>query len=243
MTVNQNADLQIDDRCAIFTLDRPERGNALSIQLVDRLSNALQHACADPDVDTFALRGAGKHFCTGFDLSGLESETDASLLERFVRIELLLDALWRAPIRTVAIGHGKITGAGADLFVACDHRLMGRDAEIRFPGVRFGLVLGTGRLAERVGTDRAFAWTSEGATVDSTMAVSSRLATALLDADVDFGATAAWTAIGRICVDAETLSSLRKATRDATSDRDLAALVRSAARPGLKARIAAYRGR
>lgn len=242
MIVNRNADLQIDDRCAIFTLDRPERGNALSVQLVDRLSNALQHACTDPDVDTFVLRGAGKHFCTGFDLSGLESETDASLLERFARIELLLDALWRAPIRTVAIGHGRITGAGADLFVACDHRLMARDAEIRFPGVRFGLVLGTGRLAERVGTDRAFAWTSEGATIDSTMAVSSRLATALLDAG-DLAGTTAWTSIGPICVDVETLSGLRKATRDATSDRDLAALVRSAVRPGLKARITAYRGR
>lgn len=242
MIVNRNADLQIDDRCAIFALDRPERGNALSVQLVDRLSNALQHACADPDVDTFVLRGAGKHFCTGFDLSGLESETDASLLERFARIELLLDALWRAPIRTVAIGHGRIMGAGADLFVACDHRLMARDAEIRFPGVRFGLVLGTGRLAERVGTDRAFAWTSEGATIDSTMAVSSRLATALLNAG-DLAGTTAWTSIGRICVDVETLSALRKATRDATSDRDLAALVRSAVRPGLKARITAYRGR
>ena len=91
---------------ATVRLDRPEIGNALSAAAVDSLAAAVEAAFADPDVHTLVFRGRGKHFCTGFDLSGLEAETDASLRSRFVALERLLQAVWHAPVRTVAVGPG-----------------------------------------------------------------------------------------------------------------------------------------
>jgi len=65
-------------------------------------------------------------------------------LLRFVRIEQLLQRLFRVPYPTVALVHGHVFGAGADLFCACQHRFAASDATFRLPGTGFGLVQGTG---------------------------------------------------------------------------------------------------
>jgi len=239
---------------ALVELDRPARGNALSATMVEALIGAVHAACADASVHTLAFCGTGRHFCTGFDLGTAEAVTDGELLLRFVRIETLLDAVWRAPVRTVAIAQGRAWGAGADLLAACDRRCVAPDASLRFPGAAFGIVLGTRRLAERVGTDRARAWVAEGTTLDAAGAVAAGLATALLPpVPEDAAARAGWReeAIGAPpVVDRATLAAIRSASRpaggpgaDALADADLAALVRSASRPGLAARLAAYRER
>ncbi len=239
---------------ACLTLSRADRGNALSAELVDALLQAMQEACADPAVHTLAFLGAGKHFCTGFDLSDLATQTEGDLLLRFVRVEALLDAVWRAPVRTVALASGRTWGAGADLFAACDLRLLTPDTTFRFPGAGFGLVLGTRRLAERVGADHARAWVSDARTIDAATALARGLAHAPID-PLPLEHEAREAAVLERCgdapaVDRVTLASLRLAGRsgggpggDALADADLAALVRSAARPGLKDRIIAYRER
>lgn len=232
--------LDIEDGFAILTLNRPARGNALSVNMVEEMLAALASACAS-NVHSLVLRGRGRHFCSGFDLSDLANETDASLLARMVRIEMLLDALWRLPLRTIAIGHGRVTGAGADLLVACDHRLLAPDAGMTFPGARFGLVLGTRRLATRLGADRALRTVSEGLTLSAEQARDSGLVTALLPDNHDAGHFAPWHALPLPVVDGSTFALLRGALDDGGADADLAALVRSAARPGFKARLEAYR--
>jgi enoyl-CoA hydratase/carnithine racemase len=231
------------DGVATLTLDRADRGNALSAALVDALHDAIDRACADPAVHTIVLRGAGRHFCTGFDLSDLDESSDGDLLLRFVRIETLLAALWHAPVRTVAVVQGRTWGAGADLFAACDLRLASSDATFRFPGAGFGLVLGTRRLAERVGGDRARGWVIEGVQVDADTALATGLASKVLSpGDAWAPADARWQdRLAPPAVDRETAGRIRAATRADRRDADLAALVRSAAVPGLKARIAAYR--
>ena len=83
-------------------LARPERGNALGEALVEALLEQVRAALADDGVHTLVLRGQGRHFCTGLDLSDLESSTDAQWLHRLVRIETLLATVWSAPKRTVA---------------------------------------------------------------------------------------------------------------------------------------------
>jgi enoyl-CoA hydratase len=248
--------LRIVDGIACVELARPARGNALSAAMVETLLAALERAFDDRGVHTLLLTAAGRHFCTGFDLGDLERASDGDLVLRFARIEALLDAIWRAPVRTAAIAAGRTWGAGADLFAACDLRLAAPDANFRFPGAGFGLVLGTRRLAERVGTDRARAWVADGTTIDANAAAAAGLASriaappaALSDED-DKTRAAAWReAIGPPpAIDCVTLAAIRAASRpaggpgaDALADADLAALVRSAARPGLKARIVAYR--
>ena len=237
---------RVRDDVAVLVLDRPERGNALSAELVEALLEGLERVFADRAVNTLVLRSSGRHFCTGFDLTDLDAESDASLLARFVRVETLLDAVWRAPVRTVAIGHGRIMGAGADLFAACDLRLLVPGASLRFPGAGFGIVLGTRRLAERVGDARAMRWVSEATTIADHEAIAAGLADAMLDADavasLADGRTPATAAqLPPAKVDRDTLAALRCAMRDRSADADLAALVRSAARPGLKARVETYR--
>jgi enoyl-CoA hydratase len=250
------ATLRVADGVACLELNRPARGNALSAPLVEALLAATARAFADPGVHTLLLTGAGPNFCTGFDLGGLDDASDGDLLLRVARIEALLDAIWRAPVRTVALANGRAWGAGADLFAACDLRLATPDAGFRFPGAAFGLVLGTRRLAERVGTDRARVWVTTGATLDASAAAASGLATRVV-APAESGAPDGSPAPGwhtevfePPVIDRDTLAAIRAASRpaggpgaDALADADLAALVRSATRPGLKARILAYRER
>jgi len=185
------------------------------------------------------LDAQGKHFCTGFDLSDLEAQSDGDLLQRFVRIEALLAAIWHAPLRTMAFAQGRVWGAGADLFAVCDRRVAIGDASFRFPGAGFGLVLGTRRLAERIGVDAARRCVIDGLTLDAQAAQEAGLAAELLPSDAGVaGIINASPAVGR-----ETLAQLHAATRSDRRDADLAALVRSASLPGLKQRIIDYRDR
>jgi len=230
---------QETDGVFAVTLDRADRGNALSAEMVEQLIAAVDRALALPRVHTLQLRGAGAHFCTGFDLGELETSTDGDLLQRFVRIEALLAALWHAPLRTVAVARGRTWGAGADIFVACDERIATTDGTFRFPGATFGIVLGTRRLAERVGTDLARAIVTHGRQLDVEAALAAGLASEVCAAD------ALEDRLARLqrapSANRETVAALHAATRADLRDADLASLVRSAARPGLKERLLAYR--
>ena len=214
-------------------LARPERGNALGEALVEALLEQVRAALADDGVHTLVLRGQGRHFCTGLDLSDLETSTDAQWLHRLVRIETLLATLWSAPKRTVAIAHGRTWGAGADLLAACEVRIAQSGTTFRFPGARFGIVLGTRRLAARIGEVRARRLVTEGGELDAAQAREWGLAEAGGEPDLP-----------EPVVDPATAAAIRAATRPgeeaAALAADLAALVRSAAEPGLRARLEAY---
>ena len=222
-----------------LSLNRPDRGNALGPELVEHLTEAFDRAVAT-GARLIVLRGEGRHFCTGFDLSDLESLTDGDLLLRVVRIEALLQRIHAAPVATMAIASGRTFGAGADLFAACDRRIALDGASFAFPGPAFGLVLGTNRLAGLVGRDRARAMLLAGAEVPAAAALAAGLATAVLGADaVPAAVAAAAEAAARL--DPATVAALHRRTSRAEDDADLAALVRSAARPGLRQRILDYR--
>lgn len=215
----------------LLRLQRPERGNALVPMLVEGLISAASEAFANAAVHTLVLQGEGRHFCTGLDLSDLATLSDAELLLRLVRIETLLAMLWHAPIRTVAQAKGRTWGAGADLLVACEQRLVGSDTTLRFPGAQFGLVLGTRRLAERIGADAARALVLEGGELDATQALALGLASRITDT----------LALAPLRTSGDTGRAVRAASRSDLRDADLAALVRSAAVPGLQQRITQYR--
>jgi enoyl-CoA hydratase/carnithine racemase len=219
-----------DGGIVTLVLERPERGNALSAGFVESLIAAAGRAMEDAGVHTLILRGAGRHFCTGLDLSDPGQTSDGELLHRLVRIETLLAGLWHAPVRTVAVAQGRTWGAGADLFAACEERVALPGCTFRFPGAGFGIVLGTRRLAERIGTDKARRIVVEGTEVDADEALRAGLANTASERP--------WTPPR---VAAATAAAVRAVTRADHRDADLAALVRSAAEPGLRERIAAYR--
>ncbi len=228
------------DGTVTFSLSRPGRGNALDPALVDALDDALAAVHERADVHTLVLRGEGPHFCTGFDLSDCASLSDGDLLLRFVRIELLLDALYRSPLRTIAVAQGRTWGAGADLFCACERRACANGTTFRFPGPRFGLVLGTRRLAERIGDGRARDVVVNGGELTADGAHAAGLVTDVFAGDADRWAGA----VPPPAVDRATQAALHATTRGPVAvmaDTDLATLVRSAARQGLRERIASYR--
>ena len=219
------------DGVTTLTLARPQLGNALGPELVEGLLSASQQAFEDHSIHTLVLRGEGRHFCTGLDLSELPSLSDGDLLLRLVRIETLLALIWHAPIRTVALAQGRTWGAGADLFAVCEQRVAAEGTTFRFPGAQFGIVLGTRRLAERIGADAARQMVTQGAELGASEALAAGLASRIGN-DAELPA---------LRVSAVTARAIRAATRADQRDADLAALVRSAAQPGLKARIEHYR--
>lgn len=222
---------------ATLVLDRPDRGNALSAAMVESLQASVDAAIADPGVHTIVFRGEGPQFCTGFDLSSLETETDATLTARFLALEALLQAVWFAPVRTIVLAGGRVWGAGADLFASCDVRVADADANFRFPGAAFGVVLGTRRLVEAIGWDHARPFVTEGANCDAAAALATGLVTQV---GID-----SWTAAqARVpVVDRETFRAIRNATRVPEGERDRETLRASVERPGLKQRIEAHRAR
>ncbi|MCY1234638.1 1,4-dihydroxy-2-naphthoyl-CoA synthase [compost metagenome] len=228
-------------------LQRADKGNALSAALVDELAQTVE-AAREAQVRLLVLSGEGRHFCTGFDLSALDDETDDSLLARFTRVELLLQALHAAPFTTLAIAHGRTMGAGADIFCACAERWTVGDTTFAFPGAAFGLVLGTARLADTVGATRTREWIESGMQFGDDIAFEAGLVTRRLAPEELDEALAQLAARSRR-LDAPTQRGIheaidaagRRPRGDAGDAQDLMRLVRSAARAGLRDRIAAYR--
>ncbi|MBK1787806.1 enoyl-CoA hydratase/isomerase family protein [Prauserella cavernicola] len=226
-------------RALTLILDRPAKRNALSAPLVEQLIDAVEGAYAEP-TDLVEFRGEGRTFSAGFDFGGLAETTDGELLHRFVRIEHLLQLVHHAPFETAAFVHGKVFGAAADLLCACSHRIAAPGSAFRLPGLAFGIVLGTRRLAERVGSSAARWIQGEGAVLDAETALRLGLLTELADpSDWDGRRDALAERSGRLTTQAR--ASFHRALTADTADADLAELVRSASVPGLRQRIQRFR--
>jgi len=225
----------------ILTLSRPDKGNSLSEALVQAIHDAID-AFQGRGGRVLVVQGDGDNFCTGFNLGGLAETTDAALLLRFVRIEQLLARIWTADFATIAVARGRVSGAGADLFAACATRIAVEGARFSFPGAAFGLVLGTRRLAERVGRSNAQWLVSSGGVVDGAKAAEMGLVTDLARSEAEVDAKLDRAIGAGLRLDPTAYRGLRQALCcEAGLDADLALLVRSAARPGLRERILDYR--
>lgn len=219
-------------------IDRPEKANALDGPVVEALQEAVAEACRS--ASPFGLASDGKVFCGGFDFTHVESQSHGDLLKRFVDIEALLQAIAHAPVATFALVGGAAFGAGADLAAACTYRIASPQAKFRFPGFRFGVALGTRRLANLVGTDAARAILLENRTVTAEEALTLGLITHLVDRS-EFEATAASLLEAHRGLSPESTVRILSFTAPDTRDADMADLVRSLAPAGLHDRIARYR--
>jgi len=117
-------------------LNRPDKRNALNLELACAVLDAIEQAQKD-STRLLVLQGEGPVFCAGFDFSGLSRISEADLLLQFVRIEQMLQAVAHAPFDTLALAHGAAIGAGADLLVACRHRIGSSDLGARFSWCAF----------------------------------------------------------------------------------------------------------
>jgi methylglutaconyl-CoA hydratase len=123
----------------ICTLNRPAKRNALSIELAERLADAIESA-DEPRRRVLILRGNGPVFCAGLDL---QEAADASNSQRSARaLARLYLCLARSPLITIATAQGGAFGGGAGLLPACDFAVAGDDLRIGFPEVHRGLIAG-----------------------------------------------------------------------------------------------------
>lgn len=241
---NQNADQEAvivthHNRVTTCTLNRPDKLNALNADLVEGLLQTLENANAK-NSQLVVFRGTGRAFCAGFDLSDLAAMSDADLPYRFVRIETLLQAIYTAPMPTLALVQGRCFGAGADIVAACSQRIASPDSSFRMPGLQFGIVLGTRRLAKLIGSDAARDILQTSRVFDADRANAVGFLTAVVKKD-DWDNEICKAASNAVALADQSCHALMQQTRDDHHlDGDMAALVRSASKPGLCARLAGY---
>ncbi|CAB3802460.1 putative enoyl-CoA hydratase echA6 [Paraburkholderia ultramafica] len=231
-------EIQKSAQCWTFTLNRPDKMNALNGELVEALLQGVGDAHAS-GARLLVFQGVGRNFSAGFDQGDLESQSDADLLLRLVRVETLLHLIASSPCLTLAFAHGRNFGAGVDLFAVCRHRCSAADASFRMPGLRFGLVLGTRRFGDVVGYAKAREILEQTRQMSASEAVSIGLVTNLVGADERPDTVTEALRIATL-LDPTTQQQLYRVLDREQADKDLADLVRSASRPGLKARILAY---
>ncbi|MFO0918664.1 MAG: enoyl-CoA hydratase/isomerase family protein [Planctomycetaceae bacterium] len=119
-------------------LCRPERRNALSIDLLEGLSNTLDKLAAEKSERVIILRGEGPVFSAGLDLR--EAAQDALVERSAAGVERLLRTLRTSPLVSIAAVQGSAFAGGAGVMVACDIVVAADTVEIGFPEARRGLL-------------------------------------------------------------------------------------------------------
>ena len=155
-----NIKLEKENAVATIRLNRPDALNALSPELLDEMSSALTQVAEDEGVKALVVRGEGRAFCSGADLTYFESAFGApDRLHLFTdRINRCLFQLEELPVPVIAVVHGFALAGGLELMLACDMALATQDARIGDQHVNFGLMPGGGstqRLPRRIGMQRA----------------------------------------------------------------------------------------
>jgi len=147
--------VEVADRVATVTLNRPEALNAVSTELAIELAEAFEPLATDPGVRAVVLAGAGERaFCVGADLRQRAGFDDHGWFVQREAFRRGFAAVRRCPLPTVAAVAGFALGGGTELALACDLVVAAEDATFGLPEVRLGLVPavgGTQLLARRVG--------------------------------------------------------------------------------------------
>ena len=162
-----------DGPVARVTLNRPDRYNALSLELMTELRETLETIGTDPATQVVVLAGAGRGFSAGHDLGEMIGREDAFYDGLFDACTRLMQTIHRMPQPVIARVHGVATAAGCQLVAACDLAVAARDARFGTPGVRIGLFCSTPMvpLSRAIGRKRALQMLLTGDIVDASTAV------------------------------------------------------------------------
>jgi 3-hydroxyacyl-CoA dehydrogenase len=145
---------QLTDSVAVISLDHPPL-NTLSLPLRASLFEALLAARQDPAAQAIVIRGAGRGFCAGGDIT----EFDGPAIHQEPQLNALMSLIESAPKPVVAAVHGMAIGGGLELALACHARVAALDAQVGLPEVTLGILPGAGgtqRLPRLVGLELAF---------------------------------------------------------------------------------------
>lgn len=135
-----NVLVEMKDRTTILTLNRPERRNALTIELMEEFVAATERATADQKQRVLVLRGAGKVFCAGLDLN--ETQLAERAHQSAETVAKMLLALSETRLVTIAQIHGAAVAGGAGVMSTCDFVIAAEGTKIGYPEAKRGLVAG-----------------------------------------------------------------------------------------------------
>ncbi len=148
---------EIKEEIAILTLNRPEKRNALSMEVIQEISQFLGEMEAKRPAKVIIIRGAGPAFCAGHDLSDIYSYDNSELRELFSTCSKMMLKMHGIPQPIIAMVHGIATAAGCQLVASCDLAVAGESAQFATPGPRIGVFCHTPMvpLARSVGRKKA----------------------------------------------------------------------------------------
>lgn len=163
------------DGVAVLTLNRPEKLNAIRLDMIKPWVDALMDVADDPEVKVMILTGAGRAFCAGGDFGGIrerQEQTDAMLQKDFLwrhlhRIPLLMEQMDKPVIAAV---NGPARGAGVDITLMCDIKVAAQSASFAMSYINVGLTPSDGGayyLPRAIGVDRALEMIWSGRAVGS----------------------------------------------------------------------------
>ena len=138
-------------------LSRPDRLNALGVDMTDALLAAITDAAAS-DARVILICGTGRAFCAGADLKERRTMDEAARVKHNRAINAAVDALGAAPMPTLCAINGLALGGGCEIALACDLRYAAEDAQIGLTEARIGAIPGAGgtqRMPRVIGATRA----------------------------------------------------------------------------------------
>ncbi|WP_448006297.1 enoyl-CoA hydratase/isomerase family protein [Agromyces bauzanensis] len=190
-------ELEIHDGVAEVVLNAPEKLNALDEAALAELDAAYEEAeagAAEGRVRALVLRGEGRAFCAGRDISGVDPRDDDVLRYLGGKVEPLLKRMSRIPVPTFAVAHGACLGVGLGLLIASDIVYVADNAKIGSPFKNLGATLDSGGHAlfvERLGAHRTMDLIVTGRLMSGSEAVAAGLFSQSFPADEVTDATRA----------------------------------------------------
>ncbi len=148
--------IETRESSTLLTLDRPQVHNVLDQELIHELREALEGVARDEDCRVLVLTGAGDEaFCAGADLKHMSGLTEPKLHEFLAETRALFRTLAEIRMPTICAVNGHAHGGGAELACICDLRVGCESTTFRFPGLTYGMAVGTWHLPTVVGLPKA----------------------------------------------------------------------------------------
>jgi enoyl-CoA hydratase len=177
--------LDVADRIATITINRPDKLNALNAATIAELGQAIDEAVGRDDVGGIVLTGAGRAFVAGADISEMAGQSTLEMQRLARRGQVVFRRFETSPKPTIAAVNGFALGGGCELAMACHVRIASEHAKFGQPEVKLGLIPGYGgtqRLARLVGKGRALQLLLTGEMIDAQEAHRIGLANAVVPA-------------------------------------------------------------
>jgi enoyl-CoA hydratase/carnithine racemase len=188
-------EIERDGCCAIVRINRPEKRNALSAEVLTGVVLALEECGRDPDLRGIVLTGSEAQFSTGVDLAEATQVTSSHLFaEAWNLWRSATDAIELIGLPVVAAVNGYCLTGGLELALACDYRFAGRNVRMGITSAKIGSVAGIGgtqRLPRLVGRSRAKRMLFTGEFIDADSALQIGLVDELCDVEQTVAAAVA----------------------------------------------------